>query len=592
MSLRVRVSLAIVALLALVLVVALPAAAWFMERRVTVLEEHDSEHDAAMVGLALDAHFGNLGGVAEAWAAWDDAFRYVTDKSSRSVYEKVAFNPETVEPLAVDAMAYFDSGRESIGSVVIGNEPDAVALRVANLAAFPSAYPDFFEDTNPQSHSDGYALIGGKPHLVVVHPVTTNSFEGSSGFVLVARALNASLVEDLSARVSLRVRLLDTTTLPPGASPVPMDMGSAQIRTVATRSGNTFTSNLGVSDINGRPVGVLAVDHSRHMLEMARDWWMVLVIGFAVLLVFVGLASYVTFQRLVMSRITLLAREVRSIGDSRQPGRRLNVAGSDEVAALATSIDGMLDELDAKTQELSATVDELKDITRRRDRLFVNMSHELRTPLNSIIGFSGLLASGAVGELEPEQRTQVGMVHRSGKHLLRLINDVLDLARLRAVGMSIDSDDVSVSDLLEEVADMVRPLEKGGNVDVVVHLPASDVTVHTDRGRLLQVLLNLAGNAMKFTTEGSVTLRAVATATTVTFSVEDTGCGIEPADLARVMDEFARVGMGDDATAVGTGLGLAISREIIERLGGNLQIRSVVDQGTKFSFTLPRTPAP
>ncbi|MDP2183028.1 MAG: ATP-binding protein [Actinomycetota bacterium] len=590
MPLRLRVSLAIVALLAIVLVVALPLAGWLMERRVAVLEDYEARHESEMVELALDANHENLGGIAEGWGAWDDAYRYVTDPAFRPSFESTDFNRETIEPVDVDAMAYFDADGALVGSVVIASRPDVIPVFVANLAAFSAAYPEFFADTQPLNHTAGYALVGGAPFLVVVRPVTTNSFEDSSGFILVARELSESLAEDIATRISSRVRLLETANAPAEAIPVVADSATSDLRIVAVRSNDTLTTYLGVSDISGRPIGVLAVDHSRQMLEMARDWWTVLVVGFTGLLVFVGLASYVTFQQLVLSRISSLARDVRRIGEEGEHGRRLDISGSDEVAVLANSIDGMLTEIDAKTQELSATVEELEDITHRRDRLFVNMSHELRTPLNSIIGFSGLLASGAVGELAPEQHTQVQMVNRSGMHLLRLINDVLDLARLRAVGMGIDPEDVPVGPLLEEVADMVRPLENGAGVEVIVEAPALDVSVHTDRGRLLQVLLNLASNAMKFTTEGSVALRATATGDVVNFSVEDTGCGIEPADLARVMDEFTRVGMGDSMTAAGTGLGLAISREIVERLGGNLQIRSAVGQGTKFTFSLPRNP--
>lgn len=593
MSLRLRISLSIMALLAAVFLVTAPVARWLMNQSVADLEDHELTHESQMLSLALATHLQELASTSEAWGAWDDAFRYVTEPSSRPAFEKTAFNPETVRPVGVDLLVYFDGQGNVIRGVALNRGADQQTAIPAATATLVKTYPGVFENTSPETRTMGCIMIGDRPFLFAVQPVTTNSFEGSAGFILAGRIIDSRLAEDLAGRTSMEVGILDSDDYPDGldsrGAPAVAPPGLLSAGTL--RSDDTMTSLLEVADFDGETAAVFTLRHSRHMFELARSWWIVMIIGLAGLLAFVGVATYVTLQKLVLGRVTALARDVAVIGGRDEHGPGAQSGRKDEVTFLAGAIDRMRQRIDTANRDLSATVEELEDITHRRDRLFVNMSHELRTPLNSIIGFSGLLVTGAAGELNPEQLTQVGMVNRSGKHLLRLINDVLDLSRLRAVGMSVDSAEVPLGPIVTEVADMVRPLVDAEQVTLVTDVPERDLIVHTDRGRLLQVLLNLASNSAKFTQRGSVTLRIAAAEGLANISVEDTGCGIEPADLARVMDEFARVEMGGESTVPGTGLGLAISREIVERLGGNLEIRSVVGQGTTFKFSLALSPS-
>jgi signal transduction histidine kinase/DNA-binding NarL/FixJ family response regulator len=225
---------------------------------------------------------------------------------------------------------------------------------------------------------------------------------------------------------------------------------------------------------------------------------------------------------------------------------------------------------------------------RAKTEFLASMSHELRTPLNGILGYAQLLRLG--GSLKDADAESVAAIERNGEHLLKLINDILDLAKIEAERFEIEATDFSLTGLLTEVADVARihahqsGLEFRNEIDA--QLPAR---VIADARRLRQVLLNLLGNAVKFTHSGSVTLRVSSAphdgGAILRFEVEDTGRGIAPDDLQGIFEPFRQV---RDPThpAEGTGLGLAISRKLIDLMGGTLHVRSELDVGSVFAFEL------
>lgn len=223
-----------------------------------------------------------------------------------------------------------------------------------------------------------------------------------------------------------------------------------------------------------------------------------------------------------------------------------------------------------------------------KDRLLAAVSHELRTPLNSIIGFSGVMLQGLAGELEDEQRTQLEMISSSGKHLLNLVNDLLDYERLVAGRAETALEEFDVCESARGVCAKMKPVAESKNIAVVEDIPAECMILISDKRLFEQILWNLLGNAVKFTDEGNVALRVEKpTDGRITVAVTDTGIGIEPERLARVFDEF--VGFGDPANgrSKGSGLGLALSLETAKLLGGGISATSVVGGGSVFTLTLP-----
>src|SRR5437588_2163885 len=221
--------------------------------------------------------------------------------------------------------------------------------------------------------------------------------------------------------------------------------------------------------------------------------------------------------------------------------------------------------------------EDLERAMQAKDRFLATMSHELRTPLNAIIGFTGTLLMKLPGPLNADQDKQLRTVQTSAKHLLALINDLLDLAKIEAGKVELNLESTPCRPLLEDVVGPLRPLAEGKGLELLVAAPTQEIVIRTDRRALAQVVLNLLNNAIKFTERGSVRLgiarREIDGKGVVEFSVQDTGVAIRPEDHAKIFTAFTQV---DDATRLqeGTGLGLHVSQKLAGLLGGTISCRS------------------
>ncbi|MDO8987341.1 MAG: ATP-binding protein, partial [Coriobacteriia bacterium] len=247
-------------------------------------------------------------------------------------------------------------------------------------------------------------------------------------------------------------------------------------------------------------------------------------------------------------------------------------------------------ERQSESNRVAAQVAE--DANRTKSVFLASMSHELRTPLNAIIGFSTVLTKGMVGSLSEEQARQIQMINDAGKHLLELVNEILDLSRIEAGRVDIVAAPFEPSQLAAEVAELVQPLVHNDSVSLSIETKGAPESLFTDRERLRQILINLVNNAAKFTVKGSITLTATSpNQSSVAFAVKDTGCGISEENLPLLFREFGRLGV-PAVEATGTGLGLVISQGYAKLLGGEITVESTLGQGSVFTLTLPRTLPP
>jgi signal transduction histidine kinase len=234
--------------------------------------------------------------------------------------------------------------------------------------------------------------------------------------------------------------------------------------------------------------------------------------------------------------------------------------------------------------------DQLREVDRLKGEFLASMSHELRTPLNSIIGYAEVLLDGIDGPLTTEMEEDVAAIHESGRHLLNLVNDILDLAKIEAGQMDLALERVRLHDLVEDVADASRVLLKGKPVDLIVDVPADLPEVEVDALRVRQIVGNLLANAAKFTDEGSISLRARVYERDprwLLVSCADTGIGIAAEKLAVIFDRFRQVDQSYTRRAGGTGLGLSIARQLVEMHGGTLWVDSALGVGSTFTLILP-----
>jgi signal transduction histidine kinase len=262
----------------------------------------------------------------------------------------------------------------------------------------------------------------------------------------------------------------------------------------------------------------------------------------------------------------------------------VDVPNRDELGALASNINRMND-------ELGRLYGELETASRHKSEFLANMSHELRTPLNAVIGFSQVLSEQMFGELNPRQAEYVDDILGSGQHLLSLINDILDLAKVEAGRMELQLSAFPLAQTLESSMVMIRERAKRQGVTLATDIDPSIELLEGDERKVKQIVFNLLSNAVKFTpTGGSVTLAARRLDDEIRITVTDTGIGMGAEDVGRIFDEFYQVGPG--RAQEGTGLGLALTRRLVELHLGRIEVESAPGEGSTFTVSLPLVQSP
>jgi signal transduction histidine kinase len=308
-----------------------------------------------------------------------------------------------------------------------------------------------------------------------------------------------------------------------------------------------------------------------------------IVIGFAVgsIALALGLGYAISWSLIrPLTRMDARLHEIAS-GDF---SRHVAVPNRDELGTLAANLNRMNDELGRLYQQLEAA-------SRHKSEFLANMSHELRTPLNSVIGFSEVLRDRMFGELNPRQAQYVDVILASGRHLLSLINDILDLSKIEAGRLELEAASFDLPTAIQNTLTLVSDRAARHGLSLNLSVDERVGTIIADERKVKQVLLNLLTNAIKFTPEGGlVEVTAARGDGHVEIAVRDTGIGIAPEDQEVIFEEFRQVGSDYARKREGTGLGLALARRFVRLHGGQIRVESEVGKGSTFTFTIPVRP--
>ena len=260
---------------------------------------------------------------------------------------------------------------------------------------------------------------------------------------------------------------------------------------------------------------------------------------------------------------------------------------SEELQHQARELQKSSDELLMQNQELEMQRIQVEETTRLKSEFLSNMSHELRTPLNSINALSHVLIRQASHKLSAEENEYLIVVERNGKRLLALINDILDLSKVEAGKIELQPRPLSLNALINQVADNLQPLVKQKNIAMTFESPGESIDIETDESRLDQVLVNVIGNAVKFTDKGGVTISLSKDEKAIHIEVKDTGIGISQDAIPYIFDEFRQVDGSTSRSYEGTGLGLAIANKLVHALHGKIAVESTLGKGSAFTISLP-----
>jgi signal transduction histidine kinase len=254
-------------------------------------------------------------------------------------------------------------------------------------------------------------------------------------------------------------------------------------------------------------------------------------------------------------------------------------------SALAIQNARLFREIEDKGQQLELA-------SKYKSQFLASMSHELRTPMNAVLGYTRMLLMNVYGELPGKVRDVHERIDKSGRHLLGLINDVLDFSKIEAGQLTLSNNLYSLKDVVQAVVAGTQPLATEKNLPLKIMVPSDLPAVLGDERRIMQVLMNLVGNAIKFTDSGEVRIEVSAADGSLMVAVTDTGPGIGEKDQENIFEEFRQAQSASTQKKGGTGLGLAIAKRIVELHGGKIWVESEIGKGSTFRFTLPLNPHP
>ena len=338
-----------------------------------------------------------------------------------------------------------------------------------------------------------------------------------------------------------------------------------------------------IESITGRLVEFsnarLVANMQQNRAAYAMSQWVV--IGFAAGSIALALFLGYVFSWSLIVPVRRMDEQLKLIA-SGDFSHRSEVPNRDELGALVANLNHVSGELDRLYQQLEAA-------SRHKSQFLANMSHELRTPLNAILGYTELIQDRIYGEVPDKIREVLERVQASGRHLLNLVNDVLDLSKIEAGRLVLSLNEYSMKDVVQTVSTAVESLAAEKHLNLRVAVPPDLPRGRGDEGRITQVLLNLVGNAIKFTDSGEVAIRAAVSNGEFLVAVSDTGPGISDRDQERIFDEFQQADSSSTRRKGGTGLGLSIAKRIVELHRGRIWVESSPGRGSTFCFSLPVT---
>ncbi len=501
------------------------------------------------------------------WALWDDTYEFIESRAQE--YVTANLNAESLETLHLDFMVFVNAGNEIVHLALRGNDVGTTVSEDA-VRELLRQQPRILQHGDPKSSHRGLMPLGRHTLMLASRPIHRSDLSGDSrGCMLAGRILDGATIAALANLTQLSLTV--------SAAP------QHQYGTVIERTADDIRGSIGLLDMFGTPIATCSVQMPR---EITREGESALRLLLVALLISSGLALLTTLwgiDRCVLRRLRTLRTAMNDIIRTGDLGKKVVLRGRDEISDLAGSLNDL-------TDRLSQTQQHLIHANEARSQFLANVSHEVRTPVTAMLGFIDLMQDDELPRAQ--QQDFVRTIRRNAQHLLTILNDLLDTAKIESGQMAVDLVSVDLPELLRECADLARPSAARKELDFHLEqrtpLPQ---TIRTDPTRLRQILANLLGNAVKFTERGSVRLVAAMTASEqLSLAVIDTGIGVPTAQQDRLFKPFAQADATTSRRFGGTGLGLVLSRNLARCLGGEVAMQSTPGVGSTFTVTLPTGP--
>ena len=531
------------------------------------LEAREASRNTQRLDHMLQLEAADLGRAVNDWAKWDDMAAFA--EGTNPGFPSINVTAEVLRDLNVDFMIVLDARGGRVYETIVEEEKLQSPIAEQYLSDFPQeAAPSDFQ---------GFIRSHRGPMLVASRIIQTTDRHGPARGALIW-GRNFGGQSENAVREQLQLPLDVSPVLeddvPPGES--------------FTRTGDEIVATRIVADLHGHPVLRFRIFMGSEIADLGRRTTNLTIAALVTTWLVAIVVIALFMQSLVLRPIRRLTAAVKAIDSP----RKLDVPGlltrRDEIGSLARAFNGLLIRLD----DLLVNAQEARDAAERANKaksdFLANMSHELRTPLNAVIGFSEIIHGGVIGPVSDRYREYALDILLSGRHLLTIINDILDMAKAEARQITLHREQV---DLMEIASSCVKIIRNGAEADDVKieNLVNEPLICTADPLRLRQVLLNLLSNAIKFTPPGGLVIVSARRLPdgAVELSVVDTGIGMTPAELEKAMEPFAQVESVLSRRYSGTGLGLPLALKFMEAHGGSLSLESVSGKGTAAVAHIP-----
>jgi signal transduction histidine kinase len=563
------------------------------------LEEKYARNDVKRALDALTNEISTLDLKASDWSNWDDTYEFINDVNQH--YIRSNLGDDAFPLLRVNLILFINSN----GRMVFGKAFDLHNNRgmpvPQSLLEHITPYGLLVRKTDERAVVTGLVLLPEGLMMVTARPILTSENKGPiRGTLVMGRYLDSEKIEKLGkiTHLSLAGYRFDDPKMPSNVEAMRTLLLKKEQIIVHPLDRQTIMGYVLLKDIYKKPALLLMADMPRGIYDRGRETIFYFALSLMVVSLAFCLVTMFFLERLVLSRVALLSKNVIFVGTSGDLTVHVPIKGKDELSDLAGKINEMFESLERYRIEQKQAEEELRKAkefaeaaNQTKSDFLASMSHELRTPLNAVIGFSELLLEKYFGDLNDKQTEYVHHISDSGKHLLSLINDLLDISKAEAGKMELELSGVNLKDLVEHSMIIIKEkaLKHGISLDCYVAEELKGLETAADERKLKQVMFNLLSNAAKFTPDGgSITIDARKEAEEIIISVTDSGIGVAPEDQEKIFEPFYQVRSSLKDKTPGTGLGLPLAAQFIELHGGRIWIESEGEnKGSKFSFAVP-----
>jgi len=528
------------------------------------------------------------------WAVWDDSYEFIKSPNKKFIESNL------VDSTFVESKLSFIVYVNKAGKIIYGGAYDLSTEEIITLpdSILPHLQPDkiLLQPPNLREGVSGLISLSEGVFLISSVPILTSKATGSSpGFLVMGRLLGKNYIEHLSKNLNLDVSVYLYEKLQSELRGITGQLNNTNKFLMINNNENSNSGYSFISNIYNEPSYLLKIDVGRPIYQQGKKTIYLMIVSVFIIIFILVVLVYVLLQVIVLNRLSDLSAQVGEIQYKNNDLNKVykiktNEKSNDEIDLLTHSINNMLSSIYESNLGLEKAKKAAESASKAKSEFLSTMNHELRTPLHVVVGYTDLLSKT---NLDEKQKTYIKSVLSGSSSLLNLIDDVLDFSKIESGKFNVDKEKMSLPLLIDEVANMFgQSISDNGVRFEVSFLGSIPDTIITDEYRLKQILLNLLSNAKKFTEQGEIKLHVEALSSTksscvnLCFMVKDTGIGIPEESQKNIFNKFVQQDGQDTRKYGGTGLGLAISQKLAALLNGDVNVNSIVGEGSTFTLIL------